>query len=66
MSVRRTCGCGKENYVVIHYKHNHSWFEAPKGARHPSQYSMIKCKKCGWVFSSKAKYVDNLPREEVD
>lgn len=66
MSVMKTCGCGREYYVVIHYKHNHSHFESPKGARHYSEYSKLQCKKCGAVFSSKAKYVDELPKEEID
>lgn len=66
MSIMKTCRCGKENYVVIHYKHNHSAFEFPKYAKHPSVYSTIMCKKCGWTFRSKAKFVDNLPKEEVD
>ena len=66
MSNMKTCGHGQENYVVIHYKHNHSWFESPKGGRHPSAYSMLQCKKCRAVFSSKSKYVDDLPREECD
>lgn len=62
MSVMKTCDCGRENWEVIHYKHNHSYFEHPKGGWHKSDYSIIRCKKCGKGFSSKSKYVDNLPR----
>lgn len=61
MANGKTCACGRENWVVIHYKHNHSYFETPKGGWHRSDYSTIECKKCGHVFHTKAKYVDTLP-----
>lgn len=64
MSMTRTCRCGRDNWVVIHYKHNHSYFESPQGAMHWSEWSKIECKKCGHVFSSKAQYVDQLPMIE--
>ncbi len=57
MSVMKTCKCGKENYRVLHRNHNHSYFETPKGGAHYSDYSGIVCMKCGWVFRSKAKWV---------
>lgn len=62
MSNMKTCSCGKENWIVIHYKHNHSAFESPKYGWHSSAYSVIQCNKCGQVFSSKSKYVDSLPQ----
>lgn len=34
MANGKTCACGRENWVVIHYKHNHSYFETPKGGWH--------------------------------
>ncbi len=64
MSYMKTCNCGREHWTVIHYKHNHSAFERPKYGWHPSVYSVIQCSKCGTVFSSKAKYVDDLPQVE--
>nr|DAF85301.1 MAG TPA: C2H2 type zinc-finger protein [Siphoviridae sp. ct8aS59] len=62
MSYMKTCNCGKENWLVIHYKHNHSAFESPKYGWHKSAYSVIQCQKCKTIFSSKSKYVDNLPQ----
>lgn len=62
MSYMKTCNCGKENWIVIHYKHNHSAFESPKYGWHESRYSVIHCQKCNAIFSSKSKYVDNLPQ----
>lgn len=64
MSNMKTCNCEKECWLVIHYKHNHSAFQSPKYGWHASAYSQIQCWKCGAVFSSKAKYVDTLPRVE--
>ena len=60
MSVLKTCVCDKKNYRVVHKNHNHSHFEYPKGAEHDSAYSKIKCLECGWVFRSKAKWVDDV------
>lgn len=62
MANMKTCKCGKENWIVIHYRHNHSAFQYPKYAKHTSVYSKIQCQKCGNVFSSKSKFVDDLPR----
>lgn len=45
MSRMKTCNCGRENWLVIHYKHNHSAFESPKYGWHSSVYSVIQCKK---------------------
>jgi hypothetical protein len=44
---------------VLEYKHNHSAFETPKYAYHPSEYSTLICTKCGWQWRSKAKYIDD-------
>lgn len=54
------CKCEKPNWVILHYKHNHSYFEYPKGGEHYSDYSTIMCKSCGMVWRTKAKYVENL------
>ena len=61
MANGKTCNCGRECWVVIHYQHNHSVFGSKDGPHH-SQYSMVQCTKCGNVFSTKAKYVEVLPR----
>ena len=66
MANTKTCDCGKENWRVIHYRHNHSAFESPKYGFHHSEWSKIECTKCGNIFSSKAKYVGSLPRVEGD
>ena len=62
MANGKTCNCGREHWVVIHYQHNHSAFESPKNGFHHSQYSVVQCRKCGNAFSTKAKYVEVLPR----
>lgn len=47
------------NWRVVHYRCNHSAFN---GYRHTcSDYSAVTCEKCGRVWRTKAKYVDNLP-----
>ncbi len=66
MSVLKTCECGKKYgrkkvYRIIHYHHNHSHFESPKGEEHYSEYSGIICLKCEWSFRSKAKWVEEIP-----
>jgi hypothetical protein len=61
------CSCEKtqkekrNNWVVIHRNHNHSYFESPKGAEHYSDYSEVVCTKCSGSFRTKANYVDELP-----
>ena len=54
------CNHDKKYYEILHYKHNHSHFEYPKGAEHYSEYSTIRCTKCGMVWRTKAKYVEIL------
>lgn len=59
----KACMCenkDKNNWVVLHYKHNHSAFENPKYGEHHSDYSMVRCEVCGMVWSTKAGYVHSL------
>lgn len=60
MSKGRKCKCDNPLWIVLHYRHNHSYFEYPKGQEHPSDYSTIKCENCGAIWSTKAKYVEDL------
>jgi len=46
--------------TTVHRYHNHSHFEYPKGAAHPSDYSTVRCLSCGAIGRTKAKYVDFL------
>ena len=67
MAHGNACCCevkDESNWVVLHYKHNHSAFEHPKYAEHPSEYSTVMCKKCGMIWSTKARYVEMLKMEE--
>jgi len=50
----------ERRWVVVHRYHNHSHFEYPKGAAHPSDYSTVRCLSCGAIGRTKAKYVDFL------
>ena len=66
MSHSFSCKCkikNKKNWRVMHRKHNHSYFESPKGAEHPSDYSTVLCLKCTGCGRTKAKYVDELEDE---
>lgn len=67
MSVSFYCHCEERkkpveqrNWVVYSRYCNHSAFEYPKYAAHPSDYSTVKCLSCGAVGRTKAKYVDSL------
>ncbi len=71
MSGGKACCCEEpfkermKNWVIRHYKHNHSYFNAgPRGAEYPSDYSTIFCKKCHQLWRTKAKYVEKLTIEE--
>lgn len=62
-----SCQCDPKNannWRVIHYMHNHSYFESPKGAEHHSKYSTVGCLKCGRSGRTRAKYVGNLKHME--
>lgn len=69
MGSGQACVCktkDKRNWVVRHYKHNHSAFQTPKYGAHSSDYSMVQCKKCLRIWSTKATYVEGLALEEFD
>lgn len=63
-----TCpGTRKErmrNWFVSLRKANRSYFEAPQGIEHRSDYSTIMCRKCLMGRRSKAKFIDDLPDGE--
>jgi len=72
MSVSFSCHCkerkkplDKRAWVVIHRNHNHSAFESPKFYEHYSDYSTVKCLRCGAIGRTKAKYV-NLLKDGVE
>jgi hypothetical protein len=61
---------GREHWVVIHYRHNHSAFNGYRWT--PSDYSAVTCDgprpessdgKCGTWWRTKARYVEELEHE---
>ena len=63
MAVSFGCKCevkNKDNWKVLHRNHNHSVFESPKYCEHYSEYSSVRCVKCGSIGRTKAKYVVEL------
>ena len=65
MSHSHACSCtGKDKrkkWVVTGRRCNYSYFETPKGGWHHSDYSQLRCKECGGLWRTKAKYVDDIP-----
>jgi hypothetical protein len=63
-----TClGTRKErmkNWYVLRRHYNLSYFERPKGQPHFSDYSVVCCRNCTMMVSTKSKYVDSLPDGE--
>jgi uncharacterized Zn finger protein len=57
MGIRCECG-GREGWRVIQRKCNHSAFNGYHYT--PSDYSAVRCEKCGHIWRTKAKYVDDL------
>jgi len=57
-----------KKWRVLHLKHNHSYFESPKGGEHPSNYSQIICiaKGCLGNFRTKANYVYSLKSAKMN
>ena len=66
MSVHNPCTCPgtrtekMKNWYIVDRNINHSYFEAPKGGPHFSNYSTVHCKKCSMYIRSKANYVFRL------
>jgi len=60
------CKCNVKdhnNWVVTVRNGNYSAFESPKNGFHYSDYSSVKCTKCGMIWRTKANYVVDLPDE---
>lgn len=62
MSGGTVCHCKDKdrmkNWVVVHYKCNHSAFNGYK--RTPSDYSLLRCRVCCSVWRTKADYVQTV------
>ncbi len=64
MSAWTPCTCGnRKNWRVTHRNHNHSYFKAPQGAEHYSDYSEVICitPRCNGIGRTKCKYIAALP-----
>ena len=61
MAVQKQCKCPRSYYRVEHRRHNHAYFEYPKGGEHYSDYSGIRFMRCGWRFRCREKWVDAIP-----
>ncbi len=67
MSVSFSCHCPERkkairyrNWKVLSRHCNYSYFEYPRGQRHSSDYSLVKCNSCGAMGRTKARYVNYL------
>lgn len=59
MSTGNKCKCGNQFLFVTQRLCNHSAFN---GYRYtPSDYSAVRCAKCGMYFRTKSAYVSGLP-----
>lgn len=45
------------DWNVTQLKCNNSYFQAPKGGSHPSDYSTVCCNRCSAMWRTKAGYV---------
>ena len=63
MSQGVVCKCKPRKTVIVNWKCNYSAFNGYRWT--PSDYSLIKCLKCGQYWRTKAKYVDSLPAESA-
>jgi hypothetical protein len=55
-----SCQCLKDrDWEITQYKCNHSAFNGYHWT--PSDYSTVRCRTCGGVWRTKAKYVEDLP-----
>ena len=66
MSMGNSCICKRkrgdiDGLVCTQYKCNHSAFNGYHYT--PSDYSTVYCKRCGAVWRTKAKFVDQLTKE---
>ena len=53
----------REHWLVNVYRANYSAFNG--GHRTPSDYSEVRCARCGRVWRTKAAYVEDLARSSV-
>lgn len=61
MSVGNACACKPREVRVLVYKGNHSYFNAgPRGSFAPSNYSLVRCVKCGRSWRTKAKWIEKF------
>ena len=66
MSAHIPCTCPgsrqerTRNWYVSLRCANYSYFESPRGGRHKSDYSTVRCINCLMYKRSKAKFVDDL------
>lgn len=56
---RKIVDCGSEDLEVWTYRANYSAFNGYR--RTQSEYSEVRCRKCGKIWRTKAAYVDSLP-----
>lgn len=56
--------CKSTELHLLRYKCNYSYFQAPKGQWHPSEYSLVQCKNCSHSWKTKSSYVDTLQMKE--
>lgn len=66
MSMGNSCICKRkrgdlDGLVCTQYKCNHSAFNGYHYT--PNDYSTVYCNRCGAVWRTKAKFVDQLPKE---
>lgn len=66
MSAGHFCTCPKDrehterkNWVVLQYKCNHSAFNGYHETS--SDYSAVRCTRCGQGWRTKAAYVESIP-----
>lgn len=56
----------RKNWVVVTRNGNHSFFNRGfRGSFNPSDYSEVLCRKCGGIWRTKAKYVNELPDSKL-
>lgn len=59
---RRACRCRPRDVEVLQRKCSYSAFNGYRYA--PSEYSTVRCRRCGAVWRTRAKYVDAAPDAE--
>lgn len=55
----KPCTAGPTEWRVAQYRCNHSAFNGYR--KTPSDYSLIQCLRCGYLWRSKAKYTNGMP-----